>query len=153
MKKTGLICIAMACIAFAHAQEVKRTTKGVTNYIQAQGITEEVQFYSSDIVRVVKYPSHKCPTKKNYAVVKTPEQVQIVYKENDKEISMKTENMEVIMVKESGKLTFKDNQGILLVQEKEYGSNFVPRKDGKSNSYRISQRFMMECQCIILSEQ
>ena len=144
MRKIILTLVVMACISIVHAQEIKRTSEGITNFIQTQGLTEEVRFYSSDIVRVVKYPSRECPTKKNYAVVKTPEQINIVYAENDKEISMKTENMEVIMVKESGKLTFKDNKGNLLVQEKEYGTNFIPRKDGKSDSYRVSQRFMME---------
>ncbi len=36
--------------------------------------------------------------------------------------------MEVVMDKNSGKITFKDVQGNLLVQEKEFGTNFIPCK-------------------------
>ena len=138
------ILCGLTCAASLFAQEVKRTSSGATNFIHTQDVTEEVRFYAPDIVRVIKYPSRTLPEKKSYPVVKVPETVNISYSEQDDRLSMKTDYMEVIMDKKSGKISFKDAQGNLLVQEKEFGTNFIPRKDGPHDSYLVSQRFMLQ---------
>ena len=84
------------------------------------------------------------PDKKSYPVIKTTENIDISYTEQGGNLSMKTQNLEVIMDKNSGKITFKDLQGNLLIQEKEFGTNFIPCKDGPHASYRVTQRFMLE---------
>ena len=131
----------MACL---HAQEVTRTAEGAKNFIRTQDVTEEIRFYSDAIVRVIKYPARQMPDKKSYPVIKTPENIDISYTEQGGNLSMKTQNLEVIMDKNSGKITFKDLQGNLLIQEKEFGTNFIPCKDGPHASYRVTQRFMLE---------
>lgn len=138
------ILCGLTCAASLFAQEVKRTSSGATNFIHTQDVTEEVRFYAPDIVRVIKYPSRTLPEKKSYPVVKVPETVNISYSEQDDRLSMKTDYMEVVMDKKSGKISFKDAQGNLLVQEKEFGTNFIPRKDGPHDSYLVSQRFMLQ---------
>ena len=138
------ILCGLTCAASLFAQEVKRTSNGATNFIHTQDVTEEVRFYAPDIVRVIKYPSRTLPEKKSYPVVKVPETVNISYSEQDDRLSMKTDYMEVVMDKKSGKISFKDAQGNLLVQEKEFGTNFIPRKDGPHDSYLVSQRFMLQ---------
>lgn len=138
------ILCGLTCAASLFAQEVKRTSSGATNFIHTQDVTEEVRFYAPDIVRIIKYPSRTLPEKKSYPVVKVPETVNISYSEQDDRLSMKTDYMEVIMDKKSGKISFKDAQGNLLVQEKEFGTNFIPRKDGPHDSYLVSQRFMLQ---------
>lgn len=144
MKKSMFILCGLTCAASLFAQEVKRTSSGATNFIHTQDVTEEIRFYAPDIVRVIKYPSRTLPEKKSYPVVKVPETVNISYSEQDDRLSMKTEYMEVVMDKKSGKISFKDTQGNLLVQEKEFGTNFIPRKDGPHDSYLVSQRFMLQ---------
>lgn len=144
MKKSMFILCGLTCAASLFAQEVKRTSNGATNFIHTQDVTEEVRFYAPDIVRVIKYPSRTLPEKKSYPVVKVPETVNISYSEQDDRLSMKTDYMEVVMDKKSGKISFKDAQGNLLVQEKEFGTNFIPRKDGPHDSYLVSQRFMLQ---------
>ncbi|WP_288608785.1 TIM-barrel domain-containing protein [uncultured Paraprevotella sp.] len=144
MKKSMFILCGLTCAASLFAQEVKRTSSGATNFIHTQDVTEEVRFYAPDIVRVIKYPSRTLPEKKSYPVVKVPETVNISYSEQDDRLSMKTDYMEVVMDKKSGKISFKDAQGNLLVQEKEFGTNFIPRKDGPHDSYLVSQRFMLQ---------
>ena len=138
------ILCGLTCAASLFAQEVKRTSSGATNFIHTQDVTEEVRFYAPDIVRIIKYPSRTLPEKKSYPVVKVPETVNISYSEQDDRLSMKTDYMEVVMDKKSGKISFKDAQGNLLVQEKEFGTNFIPRKDGPHDSYLVSQRFMLQ---------
>ena len=64
MKRTIITCFGMAFIACLSAQEVERTTDGVKNFIRMQNVTEEIRFYSDDIVRVIKYPSTRMPEKK-----------------------------------------------------------------------------------------
>ncbi len=144
MRKNMLILCGLACVASLFAQEVKRTSSGATIFIRTQDVTEEVRFYAPDIVRVIKYPSRTLPEKKSYPVVKVPETVNISYSEQDDRLSMKTDFMDVVMDKKSGKISFKDTQGNLLVQEKEFGTNFIPRKDGPHDSYLVSQRFMLQ---------
>ena len=143
MRKTLLVICGIACVTGLHAQDVERTQDGAKNFIRTQNVTEEIRFYSDDIVRVIKYPSRHLPDKKSYPVIKTPEDVNLSYTEQEGNLSIKTGNMEVVMDKNSGKITFKDVQGNLLVQEKEFGTNFIPCKDGPYDSYRVSQRFMM----------
>lgn len=144
MKKSILFLCGILGSALLMAQQVARTGYGIKNIIATQQITEEIQFYSPNIVRIVKHPSAITPEKKSYSVIKTPEQVNINYKEDGTSVSMTTAYLTVVMDKQSGKVTFKDAKGNLLVQEKEYGTNFIPRKDGKSDSYRVSQRFMLQ---------
>ena len=65
MRKTLLTFYGLACMACLHAQEVTRTAEGAKNFIRTQDVTEEIRFYSDDIVRVIKVPrTPKCPTKK-----------------------------------------------------------------------------------------
>ncbi len=144
MKKSIFVLCGLTCAASLTAQEVERTASGAVNYVRTQDLTEEVRFYAPDIVRIVKYPSRTLPEKKSYPVVKAPETVEIGYSEQGNLLSMATARMEVVMDKLSGKITFKDTQGNLLVQEKEFGANFVPRKDGPHDSYRVCQRFMLQ---------
>ena len=144
MKNQLFIVCGLLLAAMAQAQEVERTAGGAKNYIRMQDATQEIRFYSDDIVRVIKYPSTRMPEKKSYPVVMTPEKVDITYTDQGGGLSMKTANLEVVMDKNSGKVTFKDKDGNLLVQEKEFGTNFVPCKDGPHDSYRVSQRFMLQ---------
>ena len=138
------ILCGLTCAASLFAQDVQRTSNGATNFIHTQDVTDEVRFYAPDIVRIIKYPSRTLPEKKSYPVVKVPETVNISYSEQGDRLSMKTDYMEVVMDKKSGKISFKDAQGNLLVQEKEFGTNFIPRKDGPHDSYLVSQRFMLQ---------
>ena len=117
MRKTLLTFYGLACMACLHAQEVTRTAEGAKNFIRTQDVTEEIRFYSDAIVRVIKYPARQMPDKKSYPVIKTPENIDISYTEQGGNLSMKTQNLEVIMDKNSGKITFKDLQGNLLIQE------------------------------------
>lgn len=143
MKKSMFVLCSFLCTMLLPAQQIKRTPEGAEVFVQAQNLTEEVQFYAPDIVRVVKYPSRNKPDKKSYSVVKSPEQSAVEYTDRDGVLSMKTACMEVIMDKQSGKIVFRDNQGNVLLQEKEFGTNFIPRLDGTAASYRVSQRFML----------
>lgn len=64
MRKTLLTFYGLACMACLHAQEVTRTAEGAKNFIRTQDVTEEIRFYSDDIVRVIKYPARQMPDKK-----------------------------------------------------------------------------------------
>ena len=134
MRKTLLTFYGLACMACLHAQEVTRTAEGAKNFIRTQDVTEEIRFYSDAIVRVIKYPARQMPDKKSYPVIKTPENIDISYTEQGGNLSMKTQNLEVIMDKNSGKITFKDLQGNLLIQEKEFGTNFANRSSNISTT-------------------
>ena len=144
MRKTFLTVLCSLLCGASIAQQASKTSQGAVNKINNQGLSQEVVFYTPDIVRVMKYPASTRPEKKSYPVVKTPEQVNIQYTDKDNELSMKTSSMEVRVNKQTGKISYYDLKGNLLLQEKEYGANFTPRKDGPNDSYKVSQRFMLD---------
>ena len=96
-KNQSFVLCGLLCAAMAQAQEVERTAGGVKNYVHTQEVTQEICFYSDDIVRVVKYPGKQKPEKKSYPVILTPEDVKVTYAEQGDRLSMKTANLEVVM--------------------------------------------------------
>lgn len=146
MLLTVFCCI---CGWAINAQETTRTAQGLKNIIQEQGLSQEVIFYSPDIVRVIAYPGQSRPEKKSYPVVLSPEEVKLDYTDNGNILSMKTSCMEVRVNKQTGKIAYYDLNGNLLLQEKEFGINFIPRQDGPNKSYRVSQRFLLDTDEII----
>lgn len=72
MRKTLLVICGIACVTGLHAQDVERTQDGAKNFIRTQNVTEEIRFYSDDIVRVIKYPSRHLPDKKKLSRHQNP---------------------------------------------------------------------------------
>ena len=98
MLLTVFCCI---CGWSINAQETTRTAQGLKNIIQEQGLSQEVIFYSPDIVRVIAYPGQSRPEKKSYPVVLSPKEVKLDYTDNGNILSMKTSCMEVRVNKQT----------------------------------------------------
>ena len=84
------------------------------------------------------------PEKKSYPIIKTPEKVEISYKQNGNTVSMTSGKMTVTLDVATGKVTYTDPQGETLLKEKVEGTNFIPRKDVNRDAYTVSQAFSLE---------
>ena len=144
MKKILLIGLFFTCLGALSAQKVEHISDGVKIYLDAQDVTQEVQFYSDGIVRVVKYPGTLKPEKKSYSVIMSPRQVELIRVDDGKNIVLSTNNVVVRIDKTTGKIAFCSRTNEPLLVEKEYGVSFVPVKDGRKDSYKISQDFKLD---------
>lgn len=84
------------------------------------------------------------PEKKSYPVIKTPEKVEISYKQNGNTVCMTSGKMTVTLDVVTGKVTYTDQKGETLLKEKVEGTNFIPRKDVNRDTFTVSQAFSLE---------
>lgn len=144
MKRTLSVLIPLLICFMATAQTLEKSPSGIKLYIEAQNITEEISFYDDQIVRVVKYPGMERPQKKSYSVIMDSQATDVSISESDGKVILTTAGMQVIADEKSGKLAFCSPDGGALLEEKEYGADFVPCMDGPSRSFKVSQDFRLE---------
>ena len=144
MKRTLSVLIPLIICFMATAQTLEKAPSGIKLYIEAQNITEEISFYDDQIVRVVKYPGKERPQKKSYSVIMDSQATDFSISESDGNVLLTTAGMQVIVNEKTGKLAFRCPDGGALLEEKEYGADFVPCMDGPSRSFKVSQDFRLE---------
>jgi alpha-D-xyloside xylohydrolase len=128
--------------AICIAQSYQKTTSGVKASVN--GIAIELQFYSPEIVRVIKVPDGKIFTKESLSVTKKPEQVQIDFKQRGDIIKLNSKRLNVSLNLKSGELSFTSNAGVALLKEKQDGVAFTPFDDAGNKTYTVSQAFVLD---------
>jgi alpha-D-xyloside xylohydrolase len=123
------------------AQTYQKTDFGIKSTID--NIHVELQFYSSSIVRVIKYPEGKTFEKQSLSVVQTPQKIAFKVKQQGDELLLKSEKLQVSLNLKTGKVAFV-NQAIPLLTEKESGSTFTDFDDAGVRTYSISQSFVLD---------
>ncbi len=126
----------------SNAQTYEKTDLGIKAKINS--IDVEIQFYGSSIVRVVKSPEGKSFKKESLSVVKTPEITAYTIKQTGDELRLKSKNIEVALNLKSGKVTFKDAKGQMLLAEKEASTTFTDFDDAGEKTYRVNQSYVLD---------
>ena len=143
MKKiTVALCALMLFSTPGSAQSYKNTEKGVSAQVKSMDI--EIQFYGPSIVRVVKSPEGKNVKKESLSVVKTPEKVTFKTRQRGDELLLKNKRVEVALNLQSGKVTFKNTKGQLLLTEKEAGANFTDFDDAGVKAHSVKQSYLLD---------
>ena len=95
---------------------------------QAKGAkTVRLQVVNDKIIRVVATPEDKFPEKQSLIVVKQPEYNAFTVTENGGDVIVKTDDMSATVNKADGRVTFRDEEGrILLSEAAEGGKVFTP---------------------------
>ena len=117
MKKEILFLAALATCLSSFGQTFEKTAQGGKFQTAQPTLNGEVIFYSPSIVRIVKYPSAEMPEKKSYPVIKTPDKVEISYKENGNTICMTCGKMTVTLDVVTGTVTNTDPKGVTRSKE------------------------------------
>lgn len=120
-------------------------TGKATVSIPADGMTCEIEFYTPDIVRVVKYPSAmtSAPEKKSLAVIASPADVNYSRKDNSGAVTLKTGKLTVSVNKKTGDITFSDARGRKLLREGD--AVMTMRESGADKgSYTVVQNFSLD---------
>jgi alpha-D-xyloside xylohydrolase len=124
------------------AQSYEKTNSGVKSVINSTVV--EIQFYSPEIVRVVKYPAGKTFEKKSLSVVKTAENTKFTVDKKDTNVSLKSNSVEVVLNLNDGTVNFKTPDGKSLLNEKKSGAVFTEFNDTGSKTYNITQSFVLD---------
>lgn len=142
MKKLIVALSLILLYTSGFAQSYKKTDYGASAQINSMDI--EVQFYGPSIVRVVKTPVGESVEKESLSVIKSPEKVSFTTKELGDELLLSNKSVQVVLNLKSGKVSFKNTKGEILLNEKEGGATFTDFDDAGVKTYSVNQSFVLE---------
>ena len=142
MKKIIVALSLILLYTSGFAQSYKKTDYGASAQINSMDI--EVQFYGPSIVRVVKTPVGESVEKESLSVIKSPEKVSFTTKELGDDLLLSNKSVQVVLNLKSGKVSFKNTKGEILLNEKEGGATFTDFDDAGVKTYSVNQSFVLE---------
>lgn len=140
--KTILLLILTLFASNVWSQKYQETELGASTTINS--VTTEIQFYSPEIVRVIKFPEGEIVNKQSLSVIKAPEKTDVKIGQNGQVVTLSSSTLAVDLNLETGKLTYRDLKGSLLFTEKDYGVQFTATKDVDDDTYIVRQAFMLD---------
>ena len=129
-------------VARTNAQSVEKTTQGVK--FSAQGLDINIEFYSSNIVRVYKTPKGVSYDKKSLAVVKSPEKTAVNFGKKGNNVTLKSSSIQIEVNPVTTAISFYDALGKLLLKGKDHGTEFLPLDDAGTASYTVRDAFLLD---------
>ena len=147
-KRTRIIlCIFIILGYSAVAQNYIQTANGIKTTVN--DITIELQVFSNNIIRVVKYPADSTLKKQSLSVIKTPESLAPNITEREGQLMVSTPAIMATLDMQTGKVAFAGSNGTQLFAEKDYGIQFTPIHDAGRNTYSVRQAFLLNKQEIL----
>ncbi len=122
------------------AQSYHKTDSGLK--FSADNLNVELKLYGENTVRIIKYPIGKSFEKNSLSVIKKEQKTKFSVSENNHIISLKTNDLNILIDAKNGTITYKSSSGKELL--KEVGSDFKPFNDAGSQTYSVSQSFQLE---------
>lgn len=123
-----------------NAQSYQKDDYGII--FSKENSTTEIKFYSSNIVRIIKYPIGKTSKKNSLSVIKAAQKIKFSASESNNNIVLKTTDLQIFINSEKGEINFKSSSNQELVKELESG--FTPFNDAGNSTYSVSQSFLLE---------
>lgn len=125
-------------------QDYQKTDYGIK--VEVNSMQIELQFFSPQIVRVLKHPNTSVWEKESLSVIKSPDKIDFKVEEYHNVLSLRSAELEVLLNTTTGDISFRGlNKRPLLVEKS--GATTLTAKDYKSGAtYEVSQTFMLEKQ-------
>ena len=144
MIKNNLVLLLLMFLVASNAwcQNYKKTELGISTTQNA--VTTEIQFYSPEIVRVIKSPEGEKVNKQSLSVIKVPGETDLNITQKGNVVTLTSSALAVDINLETGKLTYHDLKGSLLFTEKDYGVQFTATRDVDTDTYIVRQAFMLD---------
>ena len=137
----SILFISLLPFFHLQAQSFSRTELGIQTTIGTTIV--EIEFFSPDIVRIVKYPHGDTFEKSSLSVVKQPEKVRLSVNQQRGDLVLRSSKMTVKLNLENAAISFFD-QNRLLLTEQAGGVSFVDFDDAGSKTYTAKQVFRLE---------
>ena len=139
--KIKAIIIAVVIISGnINAQSYQKTDSGLK--FSNDNMNVELKLYGENTIRIIKYPLGKSFEKNSLSVIKKEEKSKFSVSENKNILSLKTDDLNILIDAKNGTITYKSASGKELL--KEVGSDFQPFNDAGNQSYSVSQSFQLE---------
>ncbi len=123
-----------------YSQSYQKTDSGLK--FSAGNLNFELKLYGENMVRIIKYPVGKSFEKNSLSVIKKEQKTKFSVSESKNIISLRTNDLNILIDAKSGKITYKSSSGKELLKEVE--SNFKPFNDAGNQTYSVSQSFQLE---------
>ena len=144
MRRFTLITALMVLISATAISAPKLGKDECNAQFTQNGVTTELTFYTSAIVRVLKYPENNKKEKYSMAVIREPQSVKIKKSETNSEISFTTQELIVTIDKNSGSINYSRPSGSLLIKEKSGTTLFQAKEDIGQPTFQVAQTFELE---------
>ena len=122
------------------AQSYQKTDSGLKFSVDNMNV--EVKLYGENTIRIIKYPAGKSFDKNSLSVIKKEQKTKFSVSENNHIISLKTNDVQLLIDAKNGEITYNSSSGKELL--KETGSDFKPFNDTGNQTYSVSQSFQLE---------
>lgn len=126
----------------ANSQTVQRTDRGFRANTQKMSI--QIDFFTSNTVRVLKMPENCNYKKESLSVIKSPENVDFSFQQKGNQVSLKSNSLEIIFNSETGKISFINPSGETIFTEKDYGAQFTNFNDAGNKTFSTRQAFLLD---------
>jgi alpha-D-xyloside xylohydrolase len=144
MKAKHILLVALV-LFFSHhsiSQNYRKTDLGVKTTTQSVQI--EIQFFSPELVRILKSPVGVPFEKKSLSVIKVPVKTNLKITGKGDNVVLQSSAMKVQLDTRSGKVSYFTLQGVPLFTEKDSGVQFTPVMDVTNKTFRVRQAFILD---------
>ncbi len=128
--------------AYVQAQSYEKTDWGIRTTVGDVRI--ELQFFSQNIVRVIKWPASMDFKKESLSVIKTPERTAFSIAQKEKKLQVSTGKIMASLDLDNGNLSFSPVKGPMMISEKVQTAIFTPFNDAGTPAYSVSQTFTLD---------
>lgn len=142
IKKYKLLAIALLLSSQLFSQSYQQTSTGVLT--NALSLDIEIQFYTPQIVRILKYPQGKAVQKQSLSVIKVAEQVEVSVAQSENLLTVQSQAVKVTVDLQTAKVSFADEKGNSLFTEKDKGTQFTDFSDAGNPTYSVRQAFLLD---------
>ena len=132
-----------AFVATAQTTLPAYQTSGQTVRVKTKAADLQIQVFSSNTVRILRFPVGSQATKTSLAVNKIPDKTPFEVAEAGGVVAVKTALLTVRLNQQTGLVSFATRGGRLLLQEGAQDSLFTPTTDNGQPAYRVEQRFKL----------
>ncbi len=136
------IFLAICCLFIVGFANCNPATGNTPVSMSVEGTHLSIFFYSNNIVRIVKSVDELDSFRESLSVVKIPEKVNLKRKDSSTGVSISSSNLTVLVDKTSGKITFYDANGDVLLSEN--NSEINPIIYAGVEAFNVKQSFKLD---------
>lgn len=126
--KTILSALLLSCATIASAGSFTKSANGITVKLDNQADEAvklvKLEVVNDNIIRVVATPEAQFPTKKSLIIVPQKAKANYTVEEDGNTVIVKAKNVQAVVDKQTGHITFKDASGKVLLDEAAKGKTF-----------------------------
>ena len=140
--RTFLLFLFLILAVNVQAQTWQKTNDGIKTTVNNVAI--EIEFYNPSTVRIIKSPQGNSFTKKSLSVIATPQKTNLTLKEQSDVLTLKSDSVLIKLNLKSGTISYYTRSGVPLLNEKENGVSFKPFNDAGSNTFTVTQQYVLD---------